>query len=90
MLREEKETIINYDESCDRAQVYTFNGATIARLRKLAAAYPDDCIIVSIETIEGAKCVTARLPKEWVKINPPRQLSDEQKAARIQRLKRAN
>lgn len=69
----ERETIILYNEKEDIAEVYTCNGKMKKRLKKLLKERPDDI------TYQGLKedAVTYFVPKNWVKINPPRVLSKE-------------
>ena len=57
----------------------------INRVRKLAEEYPKDVRIVA-ENSDGSIC--AKFPIKWVKIAPPRQLSDEQRVAAAERLKK--
>ncbi len=39
----EQETIINFNEEDDYADVYTFNHKMIQKLEKMAAEFPEDC-----------------------------------------------
>ena len=51
----------------------------------MAEEYPKEVRIVA-ENSDGSIC--AKFPIKWVKIAPPRQVSDEQKAAASERLKK--
>lgn len=82
--REEQETIINYNQSGDTASVYTFNPTLIKQLDRLAKEY--DTVIKESET-ESSR--TYIIPKKWVKIRPPRKMSDENKQKAAERLKKA-
>jgi hypothetical protein len=76
MTREEKETIINYDEEHKTASVYTHNAALIRKLKGYG-------IEPTKEFTVNGKVVAMQfnVPKKWVKVNKPRTLSDKQKAA---------
>lgn len=50
-------------------------------IRRLAEKYPNEVHIIS----QGDSAIEATLPKSWVKIRPPRQLTDEQREALVQR-----
>lgn len=75
----ERETIINFNEGEDTASVYTHNRALRRRLEKLAEERPGDCRLFKVS--HGDQAVEYYIPKAWVRINPSRILSDEQKAA---------
>ena len=74
LTKYEKETIINFNEEESTASVYTHN----ERLRNRLAAFAeksDDCCLVR----KGDDYDEYRIPKSWLKINLPRQYSDEQR-----------
>lgn len=73
MLNSEKETMILFNEAEETANVYTCNGRMKRRLRELSEVRGDDVKLIRSDDIS----VTYAVPKAWVKINPPRQLSDE-------------
>lgn len=56
-----------------------------SRIKKLAEKYPEECKILA-ENKDGT--LLAHIPVEWVKIIPPRQLSEEQKKEIAERLSR--
>ena len=59
--------------------------AMINRLAKLKAEYPDEVdILFTPEKNFGM--LVARVPRRWVKIAPPRKMSEEQKQACADRL----
>lgn len=72
MEKYERETIINYNEEEKFADVYTYNVALQNRLDKFCAQ-SDECKLLS----EGDGVKTYKLPKKWIKIQMPRQLSEE-------------
>lgn len=82
LTREEKETIILFNEADDTASCFTYNGRLIKRLSNLAAERADEC---KLTMDNGAGGLTFTFPKKWVKVNPTRILSDEQRAAIAER-----
>lgn len=84
--RLEQETIINFNEEEKVASVYTFNKTLQRRLAKLAEQYPDDCKR-EFDTWQPEGSVDYTVPKKWIKINPPRFVSDKQKALSSLRMK---
>lgn len=60
----------------------------INRIRMLNKKYPDQVIIVK-EPEENDGCIYAKLPVDWMKINPKRasNVSEEQRFMLIQRLR---
>lgn len=51
-------------------------GRYISRIKKLATEWPEDCQIIA-ENTDGSVC--AHIPVTWVKINPPKNLTDGQR-----------
>lgn len=74
----EQETIILFNEAEKTASVYTHNRALIRKLEKLAEDRPDDCRLKRKDPENRA--AEYIVPKKWIKINAPRQLSEEEKA----------
>lgn len=82
--QDERETIINILEADKTtASVYTCIASQMRRLEKLAEQYPDDVIL---ESKDENSC-TYTVPKKWVKIRPPRKISDEQREKAAERIK---
>lgn len=79
------ENCIEWIRDQERATLSLSQRRTIARVKKLAAQYPDQCQIVA-ENKDGSVC--AHIPVSWVKINPPMNLSDEQRQRIAERLNR--
>ena len=79
----ERETIINYNYEDDTASVYTFDRRLQNKLNKLIGIRTD--VIISEQ---GDEWVTYIVPKNFIKVSPPRQVNytDEQKAAMAERL----
>lgn len=74
----EQETIILFNEAEKTTSVYTHNRALIRKLEKLAEDRPDDCRLKRRDPENRA--AEYIVPKKWIKINAPRQLSEEEKA----------
>lgn len=57
----------------------------INRIHKLAAEHPDEVrILAEPSTNDG--CIYASLPIRWLKLSPPRQMSDEYKESCAERM----
>ena len=63
----------------------------INRVRKLREQYPQDVVIIC-EPQDNDGCIYARMPADWLKISPPltRTMTDEQRQAASERMKRMN
>lgn len=75
-------------DSCDGkiACVSADDRATITKLKKLVAAHPGDVIVDALpEDNDGMMVV--RVPFKWVKIRPPRHVSESQREAARERAK---
>lgn len=82
----ERETVITFDEERKQAVVTTFNPRFLNQLERLAGERPDDVKFVKhIVPEDYARSGEYLIPKAWVKIKPPRQLSEEQIEALKQR-----
>ena len=79
--RHERETIIGYDESPDEAHVYTCNAALMRRIEAQG-------IVAYREHRNDGKVYAKeyRVPKRWVKIAPPRKVSEAQREQQRQRM----
>ena len=65
-LREERETIIRFDESDGPVSIYTFNADLKRRLKAFAKKYPDLCIRTAEDTEYGS--ITYELEKTRLQI----------------------
>ena len=77
----EKETVINFNNAEQNASCYTLNTHKRQMLLNLAEEYPDDVKIIS----KRDDMVEVTFPKKWVKIRPPRKLTDEQRVNAVER-----
>ena len=83
--RLEQETIINFNEEKKEASVYTFNRALQRKLARLAEEHPDECR--KAKTWQPGESVEYIVPKKWIKVSPPRFVSERQKALSSLRMK---
>lgn len=79
------ETIINFNAEEQVASCYTTDKSSIRKWEKLINERPDDVKIVR----QYEDLLEIEVPKKWIKVRPPRQISDEQRAAASERLKAA-
>jgi hypothetical protein len=89
MRLEERETTVNYTDADTVATVMSYNAAMASRLKRLLAEHPDEVTLVW----ESEGGVEVRLPKKWIKVQPPPTISDERREAMresMQRLRRSS
>ena len=84
----ERETILNFNEGEETMSVYTHNKALRRKLEQLTQDRPEECRLYRVTHWNEA--VEYFIPKSWVHIYPPRQISEDQRAAMAARLKKAN
>ena len=87
LTRYEQETIVNFNEAEPVAGVYTHNKALRRKLEQWAQERPEECRLEKVTRFGEA--VDYFVPKSWVHIYPPRQISEEQRAAMAERMKAA-
>lgn len=78
----ERETIINYNEAEKTASVYTHNSSLRRRLDQLLKTRSDEITVIR----QGDDYTEYIVPRKWVKVSPPRQMSEQSKEAARQRL----
>lgn len=76
----ERETIINFNEAESTSSVYTHNGRLLRRLEQLERDRPGE--------VARDHNGDFLIPKRWIKINPTRIISDEEKQRLAERLQR--
>ncbi len=79
------ENVIEFTKDSERATVTFSQGRYKSRIKKLAADRPEECQIAA-ENADGSMC--AHIPVAWIKINPAKQLSEEQRKEIAERFKR--
>ena len=75
---QEQETVILFNEAEKTAGVYTHNRPFLRKLEKLAQDRPDECRLKRND--RASRAAEYIVPKRWIKINAPRQISEEEKA----------
>lgn len=83
----ERETVITYNEQEKTAVVYTCNPVLKRKLDGLTTARPDECKL--LRQFPDGIGMEYEVPKKWVKVSPPRFVSEERRAAMAERAKRA-
>ena len=81
----ERESIIIVNDAESTATVCTYQRAMQRRLEALAAERPEEVSIKKRYTDEDGLIVT--VPKSWIKVKPPRKMSEAQRIAAAERLK---
>ena len=77
----ERETIINFNEAEPTAGIYTHNVALRNKLLKLSQSEPDLKVIR-----RGEDMLEVEVPKKWIKVSPPKKLSEEARRKMAERL----
>ena len=87
----ERETIIRWDEESSEASFYTASPVQIRRMDKLTAENPANFREIRAEKCQGEICAkTYTIPKDFITIRSKRRiLSEEQRAANAERLRKA-
>lgn len=85
MIKDVRETAINFDDKSDFATYYVGQKKYINKLMKQAKQYPND---VTIKVVNPDGSILASVPKKWFKPPaPPKQVSDEHRMAMSERSK---
>lgn len=79
------ENSIEWQKDTTRATLTLSQRRTITRVKKLAEKHPEECEIVA-ENKDGS--IVAHVPVSWIRINPGRELTDEQRREAVARLRR--
>ncbi|WP_243875103.1 hypothetical protein [Blautia obeum] len=81
------ENAIEFTKHSKRATVTFSQPRYINRIKKLAEKYPEECKIVSVDRIpDEGEILCAHIPTAWVRINPGKDLTEEQRNAIGKRL----
>lgn len=76
---------IEFIKDANIATVQFSQGRYKSRIKKLAEEHPEECQIM-VENKDGS--ILAHIPVGWVKIIPPRQLSEDEKKKRSEAIRR--
>lgn len=83
----ERETIITFNETNAPAEVFTYNPRLIRKLDAICKAR-EEAKLLSEVSVGGAMQKKYSVPKKWVKVSAPRQMSEEQRVEAAERLRR--
>ena len=81
-----KETVMGYVVGEKQASFCSAEKKWINKIIKLKETHPDE-VHIDYYPENNSGVLLAHIPAKWLKIGPPRQMSDEQKAAAAERLK---
>lgn len=81
----EKETVLIFNERELICECFTYNPRLKRRLASLLTSRPDD-VQKTRETSDGA--IEYTFPKQWLRINAPRSMSEDEKEMRAAVLER--
>ena len=79
-----RENVIEWIMGQDTATATFYQGRYISRIKKLAADRPDEVTLIA-ENKDGS--ILVQFPLSWLKINPTRILTDEQREEYRERMK---
>lgn len=78
-----RENVIEWLRDEETATVTLTQGRTKTKIMRLASEKPDECSITAINA-DGSMC--AKIPTSWIKISPPRTVSEKQVETARERL----
>ena len=84
-MSDNNENVIEFLRGQQTATVCFSQQRFVNRIMELAKNYPQVCVIKDINN-DGS--IVAHIPVEWVKIRPPRQMTEEQRIELAERLER--
>lgn len=84
--KEERETILRFDEADDTAVIYTFNSGLKKRLASFAEKYPDLCRLTVNDAVYGS--VTYEIQKSRASIRLIAPYSEERRRAASEHAKK--
>lgn len=77
------ETIINFNAEEKTANCFTLDKTVKRKWEKLIEERPEEVKVIK----RNEDLLEIEVPKKWVKVRPPRKMSDEQREAASERLK---
>lgn len=81
-LERSHENVIEFLDSENEAMLTLSKQKYITKVKRLKESHPDEVYVV--ENADGT--IFAKVPVKWVKISPPRAISEEQRQASAERL----
>lgn len=74
------ENVIEWSKDQKRATLSLSQRRTITRIKELAKKYPEKCqILAENKDSRGRATLYAHIPTAWIRINPGKELSEEQR-----------
>ena len=86
LSREEQETIINFDAAGRMATVYTRDRAVMRQFDSLVNEFPEQYRLVGVSDIDK----TYEIPKSLISYRKPRQITEAQRIAASERMRKFN
>lgn len=80
----ERETIININDAETAVTLSTSQEWMKRRIRKLAESHPDE---VTYREDDGGYIMFANMPKKYIRISPPRKMTEEQRLKAAERMR---
>lgn len=79
------ETAVSY---CGGGRLYFSSNERrwITHIRKMQAQHPEQVVIIA-QPEHNDGCIYASLPSRWLKLSPPRTMSEENRAASAERMR---
>lgn len=71
VIKIEQETIINYNQEEAEADIFTYDKRLISKLKKKG---------VELTDMNGDGSYSCKVPKNWIKVSPPKKVSAEARA----------
>lgn len=84
-MSDNNENVIEFLKNQQTATVCFSQQRFVNRIMELAKNYPQVCVIKDMNN-DGS--IVAHIPVEWVKIRPPRQMTEGQRIELVERLER--
>ena len=79
VTKEERETIVNFNEADDITTIYTFNSGLKKRLAAFAEKYPDLCRMTIDDAVYGSETYEIQKSRVSIRLNAP--YSEERRKA---------
>lgn len=85
VTKEERETIVNFNEADDIATIYTFNTGLKKRLASFAEKYPDLCKLTVDDAVYGSVSYEIQKSRISLRLVPPYSEARKQAASEYAR-----
>lgn len=80
------ENVIEWEKDSKQVTVTLSQKSMISKIKKLAEARPEECQIIA-ENKDNS--IVAHVPRKWIKISPPKEVSEKQKEAAMLNISKA-